>query len=194
MTALTIAGFAGSLSAPSRSRALVPTAVGLGADRFGAVGHVFDLAGLGPSLGHARHIGDLDAQALSHLTELIHADALVIASPVHKGSYAGLFNHVLDLLDPARLAGKPVLLAATGGGDRHALVIEHQLRPLMAFFEAQSLATGVYVADREFVGGKLADDAAHGRLSRAVEQFAPFLTPHRSPQPVASTASLLNAF
>lgn len=194
MTALTITGFAGSFSAPSRSRALVQAAVDLAADRFGAVGHVFDLADLGPSLGHARHISDLDPEALSHLTELIHADAMVIASPVHKGSYAGLFKHVLDLLDPPMLAGKPVLLAATGGGDRHALVIEHQLRPLMAFFEAQTLATGVYVADREFTGGKLADDAAHTRLGRAVDQFAPFLSPYTVPQPSAAPPPVLQAF
>ncbi|CAM3189996.1 FMN reductase [Paracoccus aminovorans] len=194
MTSLTITGFAGSFSAPSRSRALVEAAVDLAADRFGAIGHVFDLADLGPSLGHARHLGDLDPDALVHLTALIRADALVVASPVHKGSYAGLFKHVFDLFDPDMLAGKPVLLAATGGGDRHALVIEHQLRPLFAFFEAQALATGVYVADREFVGGTLADDATHARLERAVGQFAPFLSPHATPQPAARRPSLLQAF
>ncbi|MCV2447708.1 NAD(P)H-dependent oxidoreductase [Paracoccus sp. DMF] len=194
MSTLTIAGFAGSFSAPSRSRALVQAAVDLAADRFGAIGHVFDLADLGPSLGHARRLGDLEPEALAHVTDLIRADALVIASPVHKGSYAGLFKHVFDLLDPDMLAGKPVLLAATGGGDRHALVIEHQLRPLFGFFEAQPLATGVYVADREFVGGKLADDAAHARLSRAVNQFAPFLAPYSLPEPAAEAAPLLQAF
>lgn len=194
MATLTITGFAGSLSVPSRSRALVQTAVDLAADRFGAVGHVFDLADLGPSLGHARRLGDLEPEALAHVTELIRADALVIASPVHKGGYAGLFKHLFDLIDPDMLAGKPILLAATGGGDRHALVIEHQLRPLFAFFEAQTLATGVYVADREFVGGKLADDAAHARLSRAVNQFAPFLSPYSLPEPASRPASLLQAF
>lgn len=194
MTIPTITGFAGSFSAPSRSRALVEAAVDLAADRFGAVGHVFDLADLGPSLGQARHLGDLDPEALSHLNALIQADALVVASPVHKGSYAGLFKHVFDLLDPEMLAGKPVLLLATGGGDRHALVIEHQLRPLLGFFEAQALATGVYVADREFVGGKLADDASHNRLARAVSQFAPFLAPHAIPEPAPEPAPLLQAF
>lgn len=194
MSILSITGFAGSFSAPSRSRALVQTAVDLAAEQFGAVGHVFDLADLGASLGHARHISELDPEALSHLTEMIHADALVIASPVHKGSYAGLFKHVFDLLDPGMLAAKPVLLAATGGGDRHALMIEHQLRPLMAFFEAQTLATGVYVADREFTGGKLADAAAHIRLSRAVDQFAPFFSPHHLPRQTAKAASLLHTF
>ena len=194
MTIPTITGFAGSFSAPSRSRALVEAAVDLAADRFGAVGHVFDLADLGPSLGQARHLGDLDPEALSHLNALIQADALVVASPVHKGSYAGFFKHVFDLLDPEMLAGKPVLLLATGGGDRHALVIEHQLRPLLGFFEAQALATGVYVADREFVGGKLADDASHNRLARAVSQFAPFLAPHAIPEPAPEPAPLLQAF
>lgn len=64
---------------------------------------------------------------------IIEAEALVIGSPTYKGSYTGLFKHVFDLLDPADLRGKPVILTATGGGDRHSLVVEHQLRPLFAF-------------------------------------------------------------
>ena len=86
MTTLTITGFAGSLSAPSRTRSLVEAAVELATQRFDAIGHVFDLNDLGPSLGAARHLGDLEPEALEHVTALIRSDALVIASPVHKGS------------------------------------------------------------------------------------------------------------
>lgn len=189
MTTLTIAGFAGSFSVPSRTRSLVESAIELATERFDVTGHVVDLGELGPSLGNARSLGDLDAQARDLVHSLIHADALVIASPTHKGSYAGLFKHVFDLLDPSMLQGKPILLAATGGGDRHALMIEHQLRPLFAFFEAQTLGTGIYASDREFVGGKLADEAARARLSRAVNQLAPFLPP-RAAQPAAEPAIL----
>ena len=74
------------------------------------------------------------------------------------------------------LAGKPVLLTATGGGDRHALVIEHQLRPLFGFFEAASLPTGVYAGGTDFRDGQPASDALLARLDRAVEQFAPWLS------------------
>lgn len=193
MTTLNITGFAGSLSAPSRTRALVETAVEMASERFGAIGHVFDLGQLGPLIGHARQLGDLEPEALELVTSLIRADAIVVASPVYKGSYTGLFKHVFDLLDPSMLQNKPILLAATGGGDRHALVIEHQLRPLFAFFEAQTLATGVYASDREFVGGKLADEAARARLSRAVNQFAPFLAPHARPQPASHPLTALTA-
>jgi FMN reductase len=107
---------------------------------------------------------------------LVSADALVLGSPVYKGSYAGLFKHLLDLLDPLSLVGKPVLLVATGGGPRHALVIEHQLRPLLGFFEAQTLATGVYASDSDFRDGALVSELLLERLDRAVEQFAPFLS------------------
>lgn len=193
MTALTITGFAGSFSAPSRSRALVEQAVDLAADRFGAIGHVFDIGELGPSLGQARQLSDLEPEALEHISALINADALVIAAPVHKGSYPGLFKHVFDLIDPGMLVGKPILLAATGGGDRHSLVIEHQLRPLMGFFEAHTLPTGVYTSDREFVGGKLVDEAARTRLSRAVNQFAPFLAGYAIPADRAAPAPILRA-
>ncbi len=103
----------------------------------------------------------------------------MIASPVYKGSYPGLFKHLFDLIDPTWLAGKPILLAATGGGEKHALIIEHQLRPLFAFFEAQTLATGVYVSERDFLEGRLVNKAVLDRLDRAVEQFAPYLSQPR---------------
>ena len=113
---------------------------------------------------------------------MLAADALVLASPVYKGSYCGLFKHLLDLLDPLSLAGKPVLLGATGGGPRHALVIEHQLRPLLGFFEAQTLATGHLCRRHGLPGrGRRLGGRALERLDRAVGQFAPFLA---TPEPV----------
>ncbi|WP_422070726.1 NAD(P)H-dependent oxidoreductase [Streptomyces hoynatensis] len=46
-----------------------------------------------------------------------------------RGSYPGLFKHFSDLAGQYALANKPVFLTATGGGDHHALVLEHALRP-----------------------------------------------------------------
>ncbi len=64
------------------------------------------------------------------------ADGLIVGSPVYKGAYTGLFKHLFDLVDPGALAGKPVAIVATGGGARHALVVEHAFRPLFGFFGA----------------------------------------------------------
>ena len=51
-----------------------------------------------------------------------------------------------DVLDDQALAGKPVLLAATGGTERHSLVLDFALRPLFAYLKALPVPTGVYAA------------------------------------------------
>ncbi|MEN9410186.1 MAG: hypothetical protein RL216_2160 [Pseudomonadota bacterium] len=178
----TIIGLSGNLDRPSKTRALVQTAVAAAASRFQAVGAVFDLADFGPSLGSARRVEDLASTARSALDVILSADALIVASPVYKGSYTGLFKHLIDLIDPQALQGKPVLLAATGGGDRHALVIEHQLRPLFGFFEAQTLPTGVYAADRDFADGQPSSSVLSDRLARAVDQFSPYFARRAQPE------------
>lgn len=185
----TVIGFSGSQSRPSRTRALVEAAVARTAARFEVAGLVFDLCDVAPSLGGASRLSDLAPPALRAVGSLLNAKALVVASPVYKGSYTGLFKHLFDLIDPAALAGKPVLLAATGGGDRHALVIEHHLRPLFGFFEASTLATGVYAADRDFANGQPASATLLARLDRAVTQFDAFLMPRSAPAAVQDLAA-----
>lgn len=177
-----IIGVVGSLSRPSKTCTLVEAAVTRAAARFDLSGAVFDLSDIGPSLGQAGKLSELSAFSKAAVDAILSADALVIASPVYKGSYSGLFKHLFDLLDPSSLAGKPTLLAATGGGDRHALIIEHQLRPLFGFFEAQTLATGVYASDTDFTAGQPVAPALLARLDRAVDQFAPWFARRRTAQ------------
>jgi FMN reductase len=55
------------------------------------------------------------------------------------------------------------------------LVIEHQLRPLFGFFEAATLATGIYAASADFVDGIPAAASLLARIDRALGQFEPVL-------------------
>jgi FMN reductase len=171
-----IVGFSGSLGVPSKTRALVDLALSKAADRFGGAAESYDMTALLPSLiTEPASLGALDAAGKAIIDRIIAADALVVGSPVYKGSYSGLFKHVFDLIEPKDLAGKPVLLTATGGGDKHALVIEHHLRPLFGFFEAATLATGVYAGAADFAEGVPASPTLLARLDRAVEQLSPWL-------------------
>ena len=47
-----------------------------------------------------------------------------------------------------------LLLTALGGGLRHSLVVEHQLRPLFGFFEACTVSTAIYASATEFEAGQ----------------------------------------
>lgn len=175
---LRIAGFAGSLSRPSKTRALVDLVTARAAAALGAAAVTYDLTDLQPALGAATALEDINGPRRDIVASILSADALVVGSPVYKGSYTGLFKHLFDLIDPAALAGKPVLLTATGGGDKHALVIEHQLRPLFGFFEAVTLPTGIYASGADFSDGVPASPALLARIDRAVSQLPAALRRH----------------
>lgn len=168
-------GFAGSTSAPSKTRALVEHAAELSAKCYGGHAAVFDVNDLSPDLGASRRYGDLTGAAKKWGDAFLSADAIIVGSPIYKGSYTGLFKHFLDLLDPLALKNKPILLVASGGGDRHALAIEHQLRPVFGFFEAATLPTGVYASERDFTEGRPASPALLSRIEASVAQFGPHL-------------------
>jgi FMN reductase len=162
----------GSLNKPSRTRAVLETIAQRIAPRLHAEVAVVDIAELAPELGAAVTFDKLPTAVVEAQRLLASADLLVVGSPVYKGSYSGLFKHFLDLLEPTRLSGKVAILAATGGSDRHALVLEHQFRPLLSFFEINTVPAGVYVSDSELDGPRLKDPsgAASRRIDLAVEQ------------------------
>lgn len=171
MSALSLVGLSGNFTSPSKTRVLVRTALDLAQHRLDSQSTLLTIEDFGASLGQARKLSDLSEEAQQKVAQIVAADALVVATPIYKGSYPGLFKHLIDLIDPDALLHKPVLLAATGGGDRHALAVEHQLRPLFAFFEARVLSTAVHVSDKDFTDGVLTGAAALTRLERAVSEF-----------------------
>jgi len=165
-----IVGFSGNPTRPSKTRTFVSHAVEQLCDRYGLTGETFDITDLGASFRTANGSGDLEPSAKAVVEAVVGADLLVVGSPTYKGGYTGLFKHFFDLIDPIALRGKPVLITATGGGDRHALVVEHQLRPLFGFFEATTLSTAIYTIDRDFVDGRLSSAAIVERTERAIAE------------------------
>ncbi|MDX8498968.1 FMN reductase [Mesorhizobium sp. VK4C] len=186
MTHRKLIGFTGSFNRPSRSRALVELVADLAAKRYNVTASVYDITELGASLGNARRFADLDATAQTVLRQITDADVLVVGTPTYKGSYTGLFKHAIDMIDPSALLGTPVILTATGGGDRHALIVEHQLRPLFGFFQAHTLPTAIYAADREFADYRLTAEPIRQRVRQAVAELAPFVGAATKPAAIAA--------
>ncbi|MGX5832143.1 FMN reductase [Mesorhizobium sp. 43Arga] len=186
MTLRKLVGFTGSFNRPSRSRALVELVATFAAEQYDVAASIYDITDLGASLGNARRFADLDPSAQAILRVTIEADVLVVGTPTYKGSYTGLFKHAIDLIDPGALLGTPVILTATGGGDRHALIVEHQLRPLFSFFQAHALPTAVYAADRNFADYRLTAEPIRQRARQAVAELAPFVGAARAPAAIAA--------
>ena len=164
-----IVAIVGSPTPHSRTRSLVAETQGRIARETPAATQLIDIAELVPSL-MVRSREEAPPVLGEALRTVEQADLLLVGSPVYKGSYTGLFKHFIDLLDHRSLAGVPVALLAMGGSDRHALMIDYQLRPLFGFFNAQTLPTGVFVSERSYVEGRIDDASLEQRLSVLVRE------------------------
>ncbi len=68
-----------------------------------------------------------------------------------------------------------MLLAATGGSERHALIIEHQLRPLFGFFQSLALPVGVYAHDSDFTDYAISNEQLSERIEKAIARALPLV-------------------
>jgi len=153
---------------------------------------LIEIGEIAPQLAGAVLRSHLPTAVQQTLAAVEQADVLVVATPVFRGAYTGLFKHFFDFIDQSALIDKPVLLAATGGSERHALVIDHQLRPLFSFFQARTLPLGVYATDKDFVNYRLEDDALIARAYLAVQRALPLIDLSLQPC-TASSESLVEA-
>ena len=185
---LRLVAVSGGLQRPSKSAALEEHLLDLIAHQVPCEPHLIELGQLAPQLAGAVWRSQLPETVERQLALVEQADVLVVTTPVFRGSYTGLFKHFFDFVHQDALIDKPVLLAATGGSERHALVIDHQLRPLFSFFQACTLPLGVYATDKDFAAGCPSDAALIERARLAVERALPWVELARHARPAAAAA------
>ena len=119
---------------------------------------------------------------------VLAADGMIAVTPIFSASYSGLFKLFFDLVERDGFAGKPVLIAATGGTARHSLAVDHALRPLFAYLNAAVVATGVYAATEDWGrGGDATDGSLVDRIDRAAAELARAVAAN---EPVARTGEI----
>jgi FMN reductase len=186
MSTRTLAVVSAGLRQPSSTRLLADKLAAATAGHLPAGTEVIiiELRGLAHDIINALLTG-FPAPALREaIGQVVRADALIAVTPLFSGSYNGLFKSFFDVLDPGALAGKPVLIAATGGTARHSLALEHAIRPLFSYLRAVTIPTAVFAATGDWgTAGGSADgltariDRAGAELAALVEQRKPAAEP-----------------
>ncbi|MGA5822699.1 CE1759 family FMN reductase [Kitasatospora sp. NPDC094028] len=187
---ITLAVISGGLSQPSSTRLLADRLTEATTGHLARAGRevqvcLHDLRPLATPISH-HLLSGFPAQGLGGaLEEVSTADALIAVSPIFSASYSGLFKSFFDLLDPGALAGKPVLIGATGGTARHSLALEHALRPLFAYQRALVAPTAVFAASEDWGGtGDTHTDSLPARIDRAGGELAALVLAARAnPRP-----------
>jgi FMN reductase len=96
------------------------------------------------------------------ITVLGEADGIIAAAPVYKAGPSGLFTSFFGVLDNDLLIAKPVVLAATAGTARHALVADEAMRPMFAYLRTMTAPTSLFAAPEDW-----GDPALATRIDRA---------------------------
>ncbi|WP_369215461.1 FMN reductase [Streptomyces flavofungini] len=169
------------LSVPSSTRLLADRLAAATGDHAGVETEVVEVRDLAVEIAHSLTTG-FPGPALSAAIEAVRgADGLIAVTPVFSATYSGLFKSFFDAVsgtDRDALAGKPVLVAATGGSARHSLVLDHALRPLFAYLRAVVVPTGVYAASEDWGAEGLA-----ARVDRAAAELARLMRPAPQEEP-----------
>jgi FMN reductase len=94
------------------------------------------------------------------------ADGIIASTPVYKAGPSGLFTSFFDILDEDLVIAVPVVLAATAGTARHALVVDEQMRSMFAYLRALIIPTSLFAAPEDW-----GDAALNRRIDRAAVEL-----------------------
>lgn len=100
------------------------------------------------------------------IAALGEADGIVASTPVYKAGASGLFTSFIDILDDDLIIAVPVVLAATAGAARHALVVDDQMRSTFAYLRALTIPTSLFAAPEDW-----GDPALNKRIDRAAVEL-----------------------
>src|SRR5580693_4570756 len=174
-----LAGISGGIREPFSTRLLADRIVAaveseLAQKAMAAASSVVELRPLGHAIIDTMLTGFANSELESAFETVADADGVIAVTPAFNASFSGLFKAFFDVLPEETLSEMPVLIAATGGTERHSLVLEHALRPMFSYLHAIVSPTGVYAATDDF-GAKQSSVELSERISKAAEDFARLL-------------------
>ena len=172
----------GGLGTPSSTRVLADDILAHLRDDLAARGEALEETVVGlRELAHpivdAMLTGFPTGELARAVDDVASADALVVVSPTFSASISGLVKSFFDILEPGTLDGTPVLLAATGGTERHSLMLEFAMRPLFSYLGAEPVRTAIFAATSDFGAGSA---GLRSRVSRGASELADAVAGRRS--------------
>ena len=179
------------LGVPSSSRLLADQLAAAAERRLADAGHevrvdVVELRDLAVDIANNFVTGYAGPRLADVIAGVEASDGIIAVSPVFSASYSGLFKSFIDVLDPKSLDGKAVLLGATGGTDRHQMVLDHAMRPLFSYLRTRTAPTGVFAGPQDWGNADDGGSPLSSRIDRAAAEFAALLVGEQpAPKPAA---------
>lgn len=130
---------------------------------------LIDLANYDLPFSDGRNYFEYNGDAKEVTTQIMEADAIVIGTPIFQASIPGTLKNIFDLLPVDGLRNKTVSIVVTAGTEKHFLMVEQQLKPILTYMKAQIVPTYVFIDEQDIIGQEIVNDDVIFRMERLIE-------------------------
>jgi FMN reductase len=103
------------------------------------------------------------------IEKIMLADAYIIGTPTYQASIPGVLKNVFDLLPIDSFRDKVIGIVATAGSEKHYLMAEQQLKPILNYMKAIVVPKYVFMEEKDYLNGEIIDDDIRSRLGHLAE-------------------------
>ncbi|MFF2795670.1 NADPH-dependent FMN reductase [Lysinibacillus xylanilyticus] len=130
---------------------------------------LLDLAEYKMEFSDGRNYFEYDGDTKYVTETIMAADVIVIGTPTFQASIPATLKNIFDLLPVNAFRDKVVSIVVTAGTSKHYLMIEQQLKPILAYMKAHIVPTYVFIEEKDFLRKEIVNDDVLFRLDRLAE-------------------------
>lgn len=141
---------------------------------------LIDLAEFDVQFSDGRNYWEYEGDTKYVTETIMAADAVIIGTPVFQASIPGTLKNIFDLLPVNAFRDKVVSMLVTAGTPKHYLMVEQQLKPILAYMKAQIVQTYVFIEEKDFHRKEITNDDVLFRIERLAEDTVVLTETYRS--------------
>jgi FMN reductase len=116
-----------------------------------------------------RDYRDYEGDTSVVISKIMAADAFIIGTPVYQSSIPGVLKNLFDLLPKDAFIDKVVGIVTTAGSDKHFLMVESQLKPILNYMKAIIVPKYVFINEALFIDNKIVSDDIEFRVKQLAD-------------------------
>lgn len=102
--------------------------------------------------------------------KILDADFVVFGTPIYQASISGVLKNLLDFFPEYALKNKVTGIIATGASEKHFLVPENHLKPILSYLRGLVPSTNVFVHNDDF--DEESDEIMNDGVSKRIHHLA----------------------
>jgi FMN reductase len=130
---------------------------------------LIDLAEYNVQFSDGRNYLEYEGDTRFVTQTIMEADSIIIGTPIFQASIPATLKNIFDLLPVNAFRDKIISMLVTAGTPKHYLIVEQQLKPILAYMKAQIVQAYVFIEEKDFQRKEIVNDDVLFRIDRLVE-------------------------